>query len=135
MIQQIAQYARDRKYRRTVSDEGMALRSARANNCGDSLTMCCVLRDDCIQDICYNGEACQLCCAAAHLMCMQLHNRAHDWAYNLVERLLALASKRYNNISSSEIEVDPVVLHALSEFSGRRACILLPWQAISDCLK
>lgn len=101
--------------------------------CGDEVRISLVIAGECISRCHFEGHGCSLCRASASLLTDAVTEQTIAFARSLAERLLQFLRSADDSDSPEGIG-DLVALGGVREYSSRRRCATLPWEALQTAL-
>lgn len=100
-------------------------------SCIDELNIMVKIKDDIIEDIKFDGEACALCISSASIMTDTLIGKTKKEVEEILTNILNMAKeKEYNK----ELIEEAVVFDDISRSPNREKCVLLSWWGIEKIL-
>ena len=100
-------------------------------SCIDELNIMVKIKDDIIEDIKFDGEACAICIASASIMTDTLIGKTKKEAEEILTNILNMVKeKEYDK----EIIEEAVVFDDISKSPNREKCVLLSWWGIEKIL-
>ncbi|WP_349401722.1 SUF system NifU family Fe-S cluster assembly protein [Candidatus Phytoplasma solani] len=102
-------------------------------SCGDSIILQIKFFHQKIEDIKYETQSCAICRASASLMSIYLKKIEINECLNKINHFLSMINNQ--TLDEKQIENDLLLFKHFCQFSGRRACIALPWQALEKIIQ
>ena len=100
-------------------------------SCIDELNIMLKIKDDIIEDIKFDGEACAICIASASIMTDTLIGKTKEQAEEILTNILNMVKeKEYDK----ELLEEAVVFDDISRSPNREKCVLLSWWGIEKIL-
>lgn len=106
--------------------------------CGDEVTLYLSIDNiGNIADIAFQGQGCAISTASASLMCQRLHSKHLAEAKPAQQQLdnLLNCTQTAETITDLDNFDELQALQGISQLPDRKACALLPWQALQQALK
>ena len=100
-------------------------------SCIDELNIMLKIKDDIIEDIKFDGEACAICIASASIMTDTLLGKTKEEAEEILTNILNLVKeKEYDK----ELLEEAIVFDDISKSPNREKCVLLSWWGIEKLI-
>ena len=110
---------------------------AKGNNplCGDKVTVYLTLKDDVIDDVCFEARGCAISVASASLMTERVKGKPLSEARAIFEDFREVVTRK-GDVEDADLErLDKLaVLTGVREFPMRVKCATLPWHTMSAAL-
>lgn len=119
------------KNRGLIEDENYIKVNMNNESCIDEINLMVKIKDNFIEDIRFDGEACAICTSSTSIMIKTLIGKTIDEAneiYSNFEKMLD--EKEYN----SEILEEALVYDDIYKQPNRKKCALLPWWGINKVI-
>lgn len=100
-------------------------------SCIDELNIMLKIKNDVIEDIKFDGEACALCISSASIMTDTLIGKTKKEAEEILTNILKMAKEEEYN---KELVEEAVVFDDISRSPNREKCVLLSWWGIEKIL-
>lgn len=100
-------------------------------SCIDELNIMVKVKNDVIEDIKFDGEACALCISSASIMTDTLIGKTKKEAEEILTNILKMAKEEEYN---KELVEEAVVFDDISRSPNREKCVLLSWWGIEKIL-
>lgn len=100
-------------------------------SCIDELNIMVKVKNDVIEDIKFDGEACALCISSASIMTDTLIGKTKKEAEKILTNILKMAKEEEYN---KELVEEAVVFDDISRSPNREKCVLLSWWGIEKIL-
>lgn len=114
-----------------IEDETYIKTNMNNESCIDELNIMVKVKDDIIEDIKFDGEACALCISSASIMTDTLIGKTKKEVEEILKNILNMAKeKEYNK----ELVEEAVVFDDISRSPNREKCVLLSWWGIEKLL-
>ena len=113
--------------RKKIDDDSFIVASTISDSCIDNITLYVKFKDDVIEDIYFDGEACAITTSATSIMIKKLIGKTIDEAYELMNNY-------YNMID--EKEYDKELLGELNAYEeiymqpNRKKCAIFPFETL-----
>ena len=113
--------------------EDKAYQKINMNNesCIDELNIMVKIKDDIIEDIKFDGEACAICIASASIMTDTLIGKTKKQAEEILTNILNMVKEKEYDKKLIE---EAVVFDDISRSPNREKCVLLSWWGIEKIL-
>ena len=113
--------------------EDKAYKKTNMNNesCIDELNIMVKIKDDIIEDIKFDGEACAICIASASIMTDTLIGKTKEQAEEILTNILNMVKEKEYDKKLIE---EAVVFDDISRSPNREKCVLLSWWGIEKIL-
>lgn len=127
----IMDYSKDTTHRGLINDDRYFKENTRSDSCIDNMDMMVKLKNDIIEDVLFDGEACAICTSATSIWSDILIGKTIDEAKKIVDN--------YNKMINEE-EYDKKTLGNLQVFDeialqpARKNCALLPCKTVIKIL-
>lgn len=127
----IMDYSKDTTHRGLINDDKYFKENTRSDSCIDNMDMMVKLKNDIIEDVLFDGEACAICTSATSIWSDILIGKTIDEAKKIVDN--------YNKMINEE-EYDKKTLGNLQVFDeialqpARKNCALLPCKTVIKIL-
>ena len=118
--------------RKKIDDDTFIVASTISDSCIDNITLYVKFKDDIIEDIYFDGEACAITTSATSIMIKKLIGQSIDYANTIMENY-------YNMID--EKEYDEKLLGELNAYSeiymqpNRKKCAIFPFETLKKVFK
>lgn len=100
-------------------------------SCIDELNIMVKIKDDIIEDIKFDGEACAICISSASIMTDTLIGKTKEEAKEILTNILNMVKeKEYNK----ELLEEAIVFDDISRSPNREKCVLLSWWGIEKLI-
>lgn len=100
-------------------------------SCIDELNIMLKIKDDIIEDIKFDGEACAICIASASIMTDTLIGKTKKEAEEILTNILNMVKeKEYDK----ELLEEAIVFDDISKSPNREKCVLLSWWGIEKLI-
>lgn len=100
-------------------------------SCIDELNIMVKIKDDIIEDIKFDGEACAICISSASIMTDTLIGKTKEQAEEILTNILNMVKeKEYDK----ELLEEAVVFDDISRSPNREKCVLLSWWGIEKLI-
>lgn len=100
-------------------------------SCIDELNIMLKIKDDIIEDIKFDGEACAICIASASIMTDTLIGKTKEEAEEILTNILNMVKeKEYDK----ELLEEAIVFDDISKSPNREKCVLLSWWGIEKLI-
>ena len=114
-----------------IEDETYIKTNMNNESCIDELNIMVKVKDNIIEDIKFDGEACALCISSASIMTDTLIGKTKKEVEEILKNILNMAKeKEYNK----ELVEEAVVFDDISRSPNREKCVLLSWWGIEKLL-
>lgn len=114
-----------------IEDETYIKTNMNNESCIDELNIMVKVKDDIIEDIKFDGEACALCISSASIMTDTLIGKTKKEVEEILTNILNMAKeKEYNK----ELVEEAIVFDDISRSPNREKCVLLSWWGIEKIL-
>lgn len=100
-------------------------------SCIDELNIMVKIKDDIIEDIKFDGEACALCISSASIMTDTLIGKTKKEVEEILTNILNMAKEQPYN---KELVEEAIVFDDISRSPNREKCVLLSWWGIEKIL-
>ena len=100
-------------------------------SCIDELNIMVKIKDDIIEDIKFDGEACALCISSASIMTDTLIGKTKKEVEEILTNILNMAKEQPYN---KELVEEAIVFDDISRSPNREKCVLLSWWGIETIL-
>lgn len=100
-------------------------------SCIDELNVMVKIKDDIIEDIKFDGEACALCISSASIMTDTLIGKTKKEVEEILTNILNMAKEQPYN---KELVEEAIVFDDISRSPNREKCVLLSWWGIEKIL-
>lgn len=100
-------------------------------SCIDELNIMVKIKDDIIEDIKFDGEACAICIASASIMTDTLIGKTKKQAEEILTNILNMVKEKEYDKKLIE---EAVVFDDISRSPNREKCVLLSWWGIEKIL-
>lgn len=100
-------------------------------SCIDELNIMVKIKDDIVEDIKFDGEACALCISSASIMTDTLIGKTKKEVEEILKNILNMAKENEYN---KELVEEAVVFDDISRSPNREKCVLLSWWGIEKIL-
>lgn len=101
--------------------------------CGDRLTVWLRLKDDCIEDIRFEGKGCAISTASASLMTEAVKGKDKATVHSLYGRIHSLLTQQHAVADASLGKL--AALSGVREFPARVKCASLCWHTLNAALE
>jgi len=135
--QELSDFYRDTILKHSVEPSGykLAIEDTHQNEqynplCGDRVLVKLCVKDDVIEALAFEGEACAICMASASLLCEELLDQRTDVVestHNWLEQALAEP-----DLGGGPARLLPLL--GVRRYPSRVKCVLLPWVAAVQAL-
>lgn len=118
--------------RKVINDNDYIKVSTISDSCIDNITLFVKLKDNVIEDICFDGEACAITTSATSIMIKMLIGKNLDEAKEIM-------SNYYNMIEEKEYNKD--ILQELNAYEeiymqpNRKKCAIFPFETLKKAIK
>lgn len=100
-------------------------------SCIDELNIMVKIKDDIIEDIKFDGEACAICISSASIMTDTLIGKTKEEAKEILTNILNMVKeKEYDK----ELLEEAIVFDDISRSPNREKCVLLSWWGIEKLI-
>ena len=100
-------------------------------SCIDELNIMVKMKDDIIEDIKFDGEACAICIASASIMTDTLIGKTKEQAEEILTNILNMVKeKEYDK----QLLEEAIVFDDISRSPNREKCVLLSWWGIEKLI-
>ena len=114
-----------------IEDSSYLKTNMNNESCIDELNIMVKIKDDIVEDIKFDGEACALCISSASIMTDTLIGKTKEEVEEILKNILNMAKeKEYNK----ELVEEAVVFDDISRSPNREKCVLLSWWGIEKIL-
>ena len=114
-----------------IEDDAYIKTNMNNESCIDELNIMVKVKDDIIEDIKFDGEACALCISSASIMTDTLIGKTKKEVEEILTNILNMAKeKEYNK----ELVEEAIVFDDISRSPNREKCVLLSWWGIEKIL-
>ncbi len=100
-------------------------------SCIDEINLMVKIKDDKIEDIKFDGEACAICTSATSIMIETLIGKTIDEAKDIYNNFNKMLDEQEYNAEKLE---QAIVYDDVSKQPNRKKCALLPWWGIDKVL-
>lgn len=100
-------------------------------SCIDELNIMVKIKDDIIEDIKFDGEACALCISSASIMTDTLIGKTRKEAEEILTNILNMAKEKDYN---KDLIEEAIVFDDISRSPNREKCVLLSWWGIEKII-
>ena len=118
--------------RKKIEDNSFIVASTISDSCIDNITLFVKFKDDIIEDIYFDGEACAITTSATSIMIKMLIGKTIDYANNLMDNYYNMIDeKEYNSSLLGE-------LNAYEEIymqPNRKKCAIFPFETLKKAIK
>ena len=118
--------------RMKIDDDSFVVASTISDSCIDNITLFVKFKDDIIQDIYFDGEACAITTSATSIMIKMLIGKSIDYASLLMDNY-------YNMIDEKEYNMDLLgELNAYDEIykqPNRKKCAIFPFETLKKAIE
>ena len=118
--------------RKKIDDDSFVVASTVSDSCIDNITLFVKFKDNIIEDIYFDGEACAITTSATSIMIKKLIGKTIEDAFNLMNNY-------YNMID--EKEYDSTLLGELNAYSeiymqpNRKKCAIFPFETLKKAIQ
>lgn len=119
------------KNRGLIEDDNYIKVNMNNESCIDEINLMVKIKDDIVEDIRFDGEACAICTSSTSIMIKTLIGKSINEAkeiYSNFEKMLD--EQEYN----SEILEEAIVYDDIYKQPNRKKCALLPWWGIEKAM-
>lgn len=102
------------------------------SSCIDNLDIYIKFKDDIIEDITFEGEACAISISATSIMINELIGKSKEYALNYIKEFYNMTNGNYYN---EELLGEGVVYSDIYKQGNRRTCATLPFRGIEEAIK
>lgn len=114
-----------------IEDDTYLKTNMNNESCIDELNIMIKIKDNIVEDIKFDGEACALCISSASIMTDTLIGKTRKEVEEILTNILKMAKeKEYDK----EIVEEAVVFDDISKSPNREKCVLLSWWGIEKLL-
>lgn len=115
-----------------VEDDSYYFQNMNNTSCIDEVNVQVKVKDNIIEDIRFDGEACAMCTSSASIMVETLLGKSIDKVKEILNNYINMIDeKEYDK----EILEQAIVYDDVHKQPNRRKCVLLPWWAIKKILE
>ena len=118
--------------RKKIDDDSFVVGSTISDSCIDNITLFVKFKDDIIEDIYFDGEACAITTSATSIMIKMLIGKSIQYAKELMDNY-------YNMIDEKEYDENSLgELNAYSEIymqPNRKKCAIFPFETLKKVIK
>lgn len=101
------------------------------SSCIDNIDLWIKIKDDMIEDIRFDGEACAISTASTSIMIKELIGKTVDEAKNFIENFYnMIEEKKYDSTLFNEA----IAFDTIYKQANRKTCATLPYRGILDAL-
>ena len=118
--------------RKKIDDKSFIVASTVSDSCIDNITLYVKFKDDVIEDIYFDGEACAITTSATSIMIKMFIGKSLDYANKIMDNY-------YNMID--EKEYDSSILEELNAYEeiykqpNRKKCAIFPFETFKKAIK
>lgn len=114
-------------YHKEEKDDSYIVIRSNNESCIDDITLFIKIKDDCIQEIFFEGEACAITTSTTSIMIKILEGKSIEVAINIIENYQNMINEESYN---EKILSDAIVYDEIYKQANRKNCSLLPWNGI-----
>lgn len=114
-----------------IEDSSYLKTNMNNESCIDELNIMVKIKDDIVEDIKFDGEACALCISSASIMTDTLIGKTKKEVEEILKNILNMAKENEYN---KELVEEAVVFDDISRSPNREKCVLLSWWGIEKIL-
>lgn len=119
------------KNRGLIEDDNYKIINTNSESCIDQIDLQIKIKDDIIDDIRFDGEACAICTSSTSIMIKSLIGKNMLEAKNIINNFEnMIEEKKYDE----ELLNEAVVYSDISKQPNRKKCALLTWQGMKKML-
>ena len=105
--------------------------NSKNESCVDNITVAAKIKDDKLDDIKFDGEACAICSSATNVMTKELKGKSLDEAEVIVDNFKRMINELpYDEEKLGELNI----YNEVYKQPSRKRCALLPMEAISKII-
>ena len=120
------------KNRGLIDDDSYVKTNTNNESCIDEINLMVKLKNNKIEDIRFDGEACAICTSSTSIMIDTLINKDVDEAKKIIENFKNMIDeKEYDE----DILEQAIVYDDIYKQPNRKKCALLPWWGIEKSIK
>ncbi len=120
------------RHKKECNDESYQKANTNNASCIDNLDIYVKTKDNVIEDICFNGEACAISTSSCSIMISNLIGRTIEEAKEFIDNFENMVNeKNYKE----EILNEALAFNEVYKQNNRKNCALLPYQGIKKILE
>lgn len=128
----ILEHYQNPKNRGLKNDDAYIKINMNNESCIDEITLEVKLKDDIIEEIYFDGEACAMCISSSSIMIEILQGKHIDEVKLILQNFLNMINEKEYDSSILECAL---VYNDTYKQPNRKKCVLLPWWGIEKLLK
>ena len=127
----ILEHYQNPKNRGLIEDSAYQKTNMNNESCIDEVNIMIKVKDNIIEDIKFDGEACAICTSSTSIMIETLIGKTVEEALNIYNNFTAMIDgKEYDE----KILESAIVYEDISKQPNRKKCALLPWWGINKII-
>lgn len=130
----VLEHAKDPHHYAKELPEGHQQLTLHNPTCGDTINVSLQVKDDHLQDLCFNGSGCTISQASASMMTDTLNGKSTAEAQQLIQGFFDLCMGKKIQDDVQKGLQDAAVMGTVAEFPTRIKCATLSWHAVQDIL-
>ncbi|MCI8575065.1 MAG: SUF system NifU family Fe-S cluster assembly protein [Bacilli bacterium] len=127
----IMEHYQNPRHKKTVTDSNYQKVNTNNASCIDNLDLFVRIKDNIIEDICFDGEACAISTSSCSIMITNLIGKTVEEAKNYVKNFEAMINEEPYD---EEVLNEALAYNEVYKQNNRKNCALLPYKGIKKVL-